>query len=204
MKKTMHVMVRELRITLGRKSFMIVGFGIPLLLGIVAAVLILTNKDKPLVESSSAAFISTQSSEQTVEGFVDEGNLIQSIPDGIPTGWLTEFSSEALAQEAMDDGKIDGYYIVSPDYENSGDLIFVRPTFSIIGDRANTGTMEWILAANLLGDTDLATEVWQPVNTTVTSLADAGAETNEDSWIVELFPTIMTLIIQCFGRRCYR
>jgi ABC-2 type transport system permease protein len=195
MKKTMHVMVRELRITLGRKSFAIVGFGIPLLLGIVTAVLILTNEDKPLVESSSAAFTSTQSSEQTVEGFVDEGNLLQSIPDGIPTGWLTEFSNEALAQEAMDDGKIDGYYIVSPDYESSGDLIYVRPTFSIIGDRANTGTMEWILAANLLGDADLAAEVWQPVNTTVTSLAAAGAESNEDSWIVELFPTIMTLML---------
>ncbi|GAG37791.1 unnamed protein product, partial [marine sediment metagenome] len=135
------------------------------------------------------------SSEQTVEGYVDEGNLIHSIPDGIPTGWLTEFSDESLAQVAMDDGKIGGYYIVSPDYEGSGDLIYVRPTFNMIGDRANTGTMEWILAANLLGDAGLATEVWQPVNTTVTSLADAGAETNEDSWIVEMFPTIMTLML---------
>jgi ABC-2 type transport system permease protein len=195
MKKTMHVMVRELQITLGRKSFTIIGFGIPLLLGIVAAVLILTNKDKPLVDSSSSLLSSIESSEKAVEGYVDEGDLIQSVPEGIPAGWLTEFSSETLAQEAMDDGRIDGYYIVSPDYESSGDLIYVRPTFSMIGDRADSDTMEWILAANLLGDEDLATELWQPLETFVTSLAPTGLEANEDAWIVEMFPTIMTLML---------
>jgi hypothetical protein len=46
MKKTMYVMMREIRTTLGRKTFTIIAFGIPIVLGIVAVVLIVANRDK--------------------------------------------------------------------------------------------------------------------------------------------------------------
>jgi len=195
MKKTIYVMMRELRITLGRKSFTIVGFGIPLLLGIVAAVLIVTNKDEAQPDSASSAFLSPSTSGQVVEGYVDEGSLIQFIPDDIPSGWLTKFGSEAAAQEALEAGKINAYYIISPDYQNTGDIYYVMSTFSITNNQANTDTMEWILLANLLGDAELATHVWHPVDTTVTSLAVVEAGSNEDSWIVKMFPTLMTLML---------
>jgi ABC-2 type transport system permease protein len=191
MRKTMYVMMRELRVTLGRKSFTIMGFGIPLLLGIVAAILIVTNKDKVEEVAASVSSLSLSSSGQVVEGYVDEGDLIQFLPERIPAGWLTEYDDDTAAQNALDQGKIEAYYIVSPDYENSGELAYVKSTFSIISDRANTDTMEWILLANMLGDAELAADVWQPVKTTVTPLIAAEVDAGEDSWIVELFPTLM-------------
>lgn len=195
MRKTMYVMMRELRVTLGRKSFTIIGFGIPLLLGIVAAILIVTNKDKVQEVAASVSSLSLSSSGQVVEGYVDEGDLIQFLPERIPAGWLTEFDDETAAQNALDQGKIEAYYSVSPDYENSGELAYVKSTFSIISDRANTDTMEWILLANMLGDAELAADVWQPVKTTVTPLVAAEVDAGEDSWIVELFPTFMTVML---------
>lgn len=195
MKKTMYVMMRELRVTLGRKMFTFIGFGIPVLLGIVAAILIVINKDKVQEIASSASLMSPSASGQVVEGYVDQGNLIQFMPEAIPTGWLTRFADETAAQNALDEGKIDAFYIVSPDYARSGDLQYVKSTFSIITDRADTDTMEWILLANMLGDADLATNVWHPLKTTATSLAVDDPDPGEDSWIVELFPTFMTLML---------
>jgi ABC-2 type transport system permease protein len=195
MKKTMYVMMQEIRTTLGRKTFTIISFGIPILLGIVAVVLILTNKDEVQQVAHSAASISLPSPNQVVEGYVDEGNHIQFVPEEVPGGWLTRFADEAAAQNALDAGKIEAYYIISPDYPSTGDLLYVKTTFNIIGDSANTDTMEWILLANMLGDAELATDLWQPVDTTVTSLATVDTASGEDSWIVELFPTLMTLML---------
>ena len=195
MKKTFYVMRHEIQTTLGRKTFTIIGFGIPILLGIVAAVLIVTNRDKVQEVASSAASVSLPSPSQVVEGYVDEGNHIQFVPEEVPGGWLTRFSDEATAQNALVAGKIEAYYIISPDYPSTGELFYVKSTFNIIGDQANTDTMEWILLANMLGDAELATNLWQPVDTTVTSLATADATSSEDSWIVEMFPTLMTLML---------
>ncbi|MGB3715166.1 MAG: ABC transporter permease [Candidatus Promineifilaceae bacterium] len=195
MKKTMFVMMHEIRTTLGRKTFTIISFGIPILLGIVAVVLILTNKDKVQQVTSSAASISLPSPNQVVEGYVDEGNHIQFVPEEVPSGWLTRFADEAIAQNALDAGEIEAYYIISPDYPSTGDLFYVKSTFNVIGESASTDTMEWILLANMLGDAELATDLWQPVNTTVTSLATVDAASGEDSWIVEMFPTLMTLML---------
>lgn len=195
MKKTMYVMMHEIRTTLGRKTFTIISFGIPILLGIVAVVLILTNKDKVQQVTSSAASISLPSPNQVVEGYVDEGNHIQFVPEEVPSGWLTRFADEAIAQNALDAGEIEAYYIISPDYPSTGDLFYVKSTFNVIGESASTDTMEWILLANMLGDAELATDLWQPVNTTVTSLATVDAASGEDSWIVEMFPTLMTLML---------
>jgi ABC-2 type transport system permease protein len=117
------------------------------------------------------------------------------MPEEVPSGWLTRFADEATAQIAMDAGKIEAYYIISPDYPSTGELFYVKSTFNIIGESADTETMEWILLANMLGDVELATNLWRPVDTTVTSLAAADMTSAEDSWIVEMFPTIMTLML---------
>jgi ABC-2 type transport system permease protein len=195
MKKTFYVMVREIRTTLGRKAFTIIGFGIPILLGIIAVIFIVVNKDKVQDTASSVLSAPAESSGPSTEGYVDEGHLVQFIPEGIPSGWLTEFPDEGTARIALDAGKIDAYYVVSADYADSGNLDYVIPTFNILRDRPNTDTMEWILLANLLGDSGLAKEVWQPLNSRITPLETANVNVDNDSGIYRLFPTLMTLIL---------
>jgi ABC-2 type transport system permease protein len=195
MKKTYLVMVQELRTTLGRKTFTIIGFGIPVLLGIVVLAIIVINRDKVQETASSITAATAEISKTSPEGYVDEGKLIQFLPDGTPGGWLTEFPDESSAKSAMDSGEIEAYYLVSSDYEESGELAYVRPTFNPLRDQTNTDIMEWILLANLLGDARLAEQVWHPINTKVTPLESAEVASADDSWIVELFPTLMTLIL---------
>ena len=186
-------MTRELRITLGRKSFTIMGFGVPLVLGIIAAILILTNKDKPMVQPSVSP--TSGAPQMSATGYVDPGNLVEVIPNGAPSRWLTRFDDEKAAQSAMDAGIINAYYLIPNDYENSGELTYVQPNFSIISNNTDTRMMEWVLLVNLIGDQDLAAQLWNPVNTVPTSLATESPPSDEETWIVEIFPTLMTVIL---------
>lgn len=193
----MHVMFHEIRTTLGRKMFTIIGFGIPAVLGIVAIVLILTNRDKAQDSLSAGSTLAVSTSAQIREGYVDEAELIQYLPAGVSREWLIEYQDQLSAQQAVDDGRIEGYYIIPADYKDSGELTYVRATFSIIGDQVNSNPMEWILPVNLLGDSELGADIWKPLNVKATSMriAAGDAETVKDSWIAEMFPTLMTLML---------
>jgi ABC-2 type transport system permease protein len=58
----------------------------------------------------------------------------------------------------------------------------------------NTRHLEWLLVANLLGDTELAEKVWNPINVTFTA-QDPQLDENEDSWVVELLPNMMSFAL---------
>ena len=81
------------------------------------------------------------------------------------------------------------------DYVASGELFYVTRTFNPMSP-VRTETVEWILLFNLAGQEEyLATSLWQPFNTTMTSLEPPSEQAAGDSWIEEMLPTIMTLIL---------
>ena len=88
MNKTMLVMVQEIRATTRRKMFILFGFVLPILMGIISLVLIIVNDDgagatQPLIDNESIT-----SEEQLIEGYVDVGGLIQMRPEFLWIGWL--------------------------------------------------------------------------------------------------------------------
>jgi ABC-2 type transport system permease protein len=193
MKKTLAVLSHEISTTLRRKSFLIIGIGLPLLLGIVALVVIVLNPDgsqAPAPETGGAG-----AAEGVVEGYVDEGGLIQALPDDVPSGWLVAYPDEAAAQAALQADEITGYYVIPADYVTNGEVTHVRQEYNPVTDDVNVRGIDWVLAYNLLGDAQLAAEVWNPLNVKVTALQPADAESGEESWIVEMLPTLMALIL---------
>ncbi len=191
MHKTWLIMKNEIRTTLGRKTFTLLAFGLPVVLGIVALVAIVLNGG-----DSSEPVEPVESQQQFVEGYVDPGNLIQSLPENVMADWLLPFADEAAAQQALEAGDIRGYYLIAADYLASGDVRYVKETFDPLGDSVQSQGMEWILLYNLAGgDLSLAGALWQPLNLEMTSLAPPSEEGYEDNWFVELMPTMMTLIL---------
>ena len=61
----------------------------------------------------------------TPVGLVDEAGLIVSIPDDIASENLTQYSSAAAAQAAIQRGEIAGYYQIPPDFLDSGFVNFI-------------------------------------------------------------------------------
>ncbi len=193
MKKTILVMLYEIKTTLRRKSFTIIAFGAPLVLGLVALIVMAINRD-----AASIAAISPETDdavEQTVEGYVDEGNLISLLPAGTPPDWMIEYPDETTAQAALAAEEIVAYYIIPADYVESGDITCVRLEYDPISNSAETGLLERVLLTNLLGDDELAADVWRPLDVEMTSLASTGPEADQDNWIVAAFPTLMVLIL---------
>ena len=191
MSKTSLIMVQEIRTTIRRKTFMIFSFGLPLLVGVIALVFILVNRDS----GSTNNVVEIKPAEQLVEGYVDEGALIQSIPEDLPSDWLVAFGDLTAAKAALEAEEITGYYVIPADYAESGNLRYITDSYDPIGGGLNSNGMEWILAVNLLGDMELASNVWNPMNISYTSLSPEVDEEIENSWIAELLPNIMALVL---------
>lgn len=195
MKKTVLVMLNEINATLRRKAFIIMGFGIPLLLGVIALIVMAVNRDASSATVASTGAGGDDAARQTAEGYLDEGGLIKTLPADVPSDWLIEYPDEAAAQAALEAGEIAAYYVISADYVASGDITHVTLQYNPIADNVNTDSIEWILLVNLLGDAELAAEVWAPLDVKVTALESAAPGTDQDSWIVELFPNLMAFML---------
>lgn len=193
MQKTLMIMASEIRTTLRRKSFVIIAIVVPLLLSLVALGIGLINRNA--MESAMAEMAAAPPPSSTAAGYVDPGGLIQTVPADLPADRLRRFEDEAAAQAAVQTDVIVGYYLIAPDYVQSGRVTYVTPEFSVLSDSLDSSLLEQLLLVNILdGDANLADAVLQPFDVQLTSLAPAVAPT-EESWIGEMFPLFMVLIL---------
>jgi ABC-2 type transport system permease protein len=195
MNKTLMIMAGEIRTTLRRKSFVIIAIVVPLLLGVVALVVGMLNRNA--MESAIAEMASRPAAASTQTGYVDLGALIQTMPADLPADALTRFPDEAAAQAALQDGAIAGYFVIAPDYMQSGDVTYMTDDYSVLSDQVNTSALEWVLLVNVLGgDAQLASTIRQPMEVFDLSLAPpVDTTSSEDVWITEMFPLFMVLIL---------
>jgi len=194
MNKTLMIMSGEIRTTLRRKSFVIIAIVVPLLLGVVALVVGMLNRNA--MESAIAEMATRPAAAALAAGYVDQGNLIQTIPADVADGSLTRYADEAEAEAALRDGAIAGYYVIAPDYVQSGEVTYVTAEYSVLSDYVDSSALEWILLVNVLGgDAQLASAVRQPMEVFDMSLAPPVDASSEDVWIAELFPLFMVLIL---------
>ena len=194
MNKIFMIMAAEIRTSLRRKSFVIIAIGVPLLLGLVALAVGLLNRNA--MESAFAGMVARPPVVNMQAGYVDQGNLIKTAPAGAPASSLTRYADEKAAQAALRGGSIAGYYVIVPDYIQSGDVTYVTTDYSVLSDHVDTSVMEWLLLVNVLGgDAQLAATVRQPLEVFDMSLAPPVDTGGEEVWITELFPLFMVLIL---------
>jgi ABC-2 type transport system permease protein len=192
MNKTWLFARTEVRNSLGRKTFVLFAFGLPILMGIVALGFALINQGDG---ESETADILVESSEPSDVGYVDPGHQIQSLPENVPTDWLKPYPDQEAAMRALEDGEIRGFYLIPEDYVAAGELTLVKLTYNPLNPEP-TETFQWILLYNMAGeDQALATSLWQPLDLTLTSIAPPSEDSGEETWINELLPTVMTLIL---------
>ncbi len=192
MNKTWLFARTEVRNSLGRKTFVLFAFGLPILIGIVALGFALINRDNG---EPDAADVLVESPEPTDVGYVDPGRHIQSLPENDPTDWLKPYPDQDAALLALEDGEIRGFYFIPEDYVTAGELSLVKLTHNPMSNEP-TETFQWILLYNIAGgDQALATSLWQPLDLTLTSIAPPSEDSGEETWITEMLPTIMTLIL---------
>jgi ABC-2 type transport system permease protein len=169
MKKTLEVMRYELVSALQRPSFLFFAFGVPVIAVIAFAgySLIKSNQD-----SDSSDTQVQEDSGLVVEGYVDLAGLVEVVPEDLPPGTLVEFSSETEAQSALNQGKVNAYYLIPDDYLETGNLYYIHPNINPISGGGQEWVMRWTLYVNLLGgDMEMASHIWNPADINKRDLA---------------------------------
>ncbi|MCU0466298.1 MAG: ABC transporter permease [Anaerolineae bacterium] len=183
-----------------RRSFLIITFGLPVALSLLSGVWqALSPAPGELMEQAQEVAARFDGLDEA--GFVDQSGLFTVIPDGAP---LTAYPDEASARAALDAGEIDAYYIIPPDYAETGVATQIIPTMAL--DDVSREPIDILTVAALESSLseDLAARFEDPVTleqvdlssilnpTTEGEESSAPAELNRDADYTLMF--IFTLI----------
>ena len=192
MNKTLLVLKHEIITILSRPSFLFAMFGIPIIGALVFMVAGQLNKGN----SAQNILNRLVSSPPTVkaEGYVDHSGIIKEIPPSLPPGVLISYTDDISASQALADGKISGYYIISADYIQTGKITAVLSNFNPFASAGKGDVLEIVLQANLLGgNTQLAKLINHPTNVTTVSLSPA-PQREESNMLTFFLPYIVTMM----------
>jgi ABC-2 type transport system permease protein len=180
MKKLLIIAKNEIITILSRPSFWLAALGVPLVAAAIFGVVGLVNKNASASQTVSQVFSGPQ--EMLPEGYVDLGGIIREIPASVPTGAFIAYPDEASAQAALAADKIAAFYIVPPDFVQSGKLTYIRPDFNPLSSSSTQASMfTWVLQVNLVGgDIMLASLSNGPMNVEEISLAPVAAPDEND------------------------
>lgn len=185
------VMRQEIYATMRRMSFVLLAFVLPVVLGLVAIGMYLLGGDTPEEEAAAP-----EKELARVLGYVDPADWIKVLPPESPAGRFVEFDAEGPAQTALENGEIDGYFLLPADYLVTGSLTYVVLEFDLSEDIPSPLMFEQLVALNLLGeDLELGLAALEPIVVESVQVLSPGAAAGEDNWMAEMLPFFLVLIL---------
>jgi ABC-2 type transport system permease protein len=194
MNKTLLVATREFRQRVRKRGFLLASIVTPLILfviwGVVSGGVISGEADEGLLAELEAADRPDQ-----VIGFVDQASLVQSIPEPIPEDLFRAYPDVEAAEAALERNQIGAYYVIPPDYRETGDIRRVSPRLSI--NPSDVRWFNWLLVANLFPgvDAEQVARLRQPFyasslkSVNITPEGQTGAEGSR------MLPFLVTIVI---------
>ncbi len=130
MNKTFLVFRNEILTAIRRKSFVIMLFLLPLI-GFGVTTIIGNSQKSNTTNAIANLFVSPPKNLQY--GVFDGSNLLTSIPYS-EKDIFTLYTSEQAAQNAMNEGKIDAFYVIDPNYIDNGKVILKKTELDLMGN----------------------------------------------------------------------
>jgi ABC-2 type transport system permease protein len=91
------------------------------------------------------------------DGLIDDSGIVKFIPDDIQDQ-LIRFNKIEMAQTALENGKINGYYYIPEDFMTSGSVIAYQENYNVMGGMENTWVVKETLHSNLLLSAGISSE----------------------------------------------
>lgn len=178
MHKIWRVFKYEFLSVVNRRSFILSLILVPLLPTIIIGLVgLLKPKDTPSLTETIMEEITTLKP----YGVVDESGLINDYPDWI-TGQFLPFEDEATARKETQAGNLDGFYVISADYLETGDVLLVKPEVSMVAEMAFNATFEELIRYNLVeGDDALYAKLVNHITVKTEYLDVAQADTRDQN-----------------------
>lgn len=176
MRNTWLVLKHTVRTTLGRRSFWIMTFLMPVFLIAINAYTMFQEVELGSTDTDSTSeeidADTAKPDDRPTIGLVDEAGLIAEMPADIPADLFVPFPDETAARVALDSEEIEQYVYIPADYVATGEVTVFARNFQILSSGENMGvafnsTNEWVLRHiidfNLTGDEKLITVLRNPV-----------------------------------------
>lgn len=137
---------------------------------------------------------------ETVIGYVDHANLIQSLPVYMPPGLFEAFPDEESAAAAVERGEIAAYYVVAEDYRQTGEVHRVSQDLPIMP--WDQDVFDQVLVNSLFPDVDAArfSRASWPFNASQPEFVDleSGEEQNDSGFSMLPFLMAMAVMMPLF------
>ena len=140
MYKVLVVMRHEFMTLVTKPSFWISLIGLPIFMAFVMVISLVGSV------AATAATASSRQGRNLVQGYIDRGGFIKTVPDGLI---LHAYPDESNANDALTAGQIAGYFVVATDYITTGNVTYVSPDFSPLN--SPTEAFQRVLRYNLVG-----------------------------------------------------
>jgi ABC-2 type transport system permease protein len=181
----------EMRSHLSRRSFWVTTFVLPAAL--VALVLLIHAFSGGSGDQTGLPGLAGDSG---AIGYVDEGGLLKTSVASLPSGLAYKYSSEQEARNALQQGRIDRFYLVPADYVSSGRLTVVQQRYQPLKAVSSGQLMTYLLNTGISGDESLARLLLDPTPVVQTSaLAPADIGSPDSAAVSYLLPYLLMFIL---------
>lgn len=179
MRDILNVFKFEFLTVLKRRSFILSLILVPLIPSLLLGALNLINQDK---SPSVQEVIIQEVANPLPIGVVDLANVIKEYPEWLTQGRLVQLASEVEAREKTAAGQLQGFYVIEPDYRETGKMRFIKPQISMITELLQQDVLKDLVNYNLLGaDKERYMRFMNPANFTFEYLNPETADTRDQS-----------------------
>jgi ABC-2 type transport system permease protein len=172
MRKTLKICQHEIYMLVRRFSFWFAVLGMPLIGFLVYGGAAFFNQ-RPAAENEALGsslkevekLFNPELQEIGPQGYVDQSGLIEAFPANFPHEQWIAYSDTTAARKALDAGKINAFYIISPDYPNTGQVKLILNNYNMMATSYHS-ELESLIDYNLLErNSGLLKAVYQPIKT---------------------------------------
>lgn len=192
MNKTLLILRNDFINVISRRSFYLTLFLVPLISFIVFSIIATLGKGMPSLMQD----LFTSSTTDSIDGYVDQSGLIQSLPGSVTPGSLIAFASEAEARAALQADEIDAFYRVPADYIEIGTVYYVRKDFNPVSGSVRGSSFFNVLHYNLLkGDQAFIDRLENPVTVEHVNLKPVENEREQSNPLTFFIPYVVTMLL---------
>lgn len=176
-----------------RRSFLLMIILVPLIPSLLFFLLGMLNDDQ--TQSITQIFTSEVANPLPI-GVVDQSGIVTDYPDWLTNGGLVEVVDEDTARQRTAANQLEGFFVIAPDYLESGKVTYIKPEISMITEIVQQGALDELINYNLMGaDQQLYLRYTNPVTYRYEYLDPETADTrDQDSAASFLVPYAIMML----------
>lgn len=176
-----------------RRSFLLMIVLVPLVPIVLFTLLGLLNDDQ--TQTLGQMFTSEVANPLPI-GVVDQSGIVTDFPDWLTNGNLVEVADENTARQRTVANQLEGFFVISSDYVESGKVTYFKPEINMITEIVQQGTLDELLNYNLMdSDQDMFLRYTNPVNYTYEYLNPETADTRDQNLVANyVVPYVITML----------